>query len=180
MIERTLTGYLLSIFRAHQEAITVTHLNPVEAGIGFVERHLPHHAAPQPEEHTMTTPAPAAVTADSTLPWWTALHQNLTVFDDHIQAFLPKIRTIATNPALDEGVEALLAAFAGPMAPEVFAGVITLLKAAPADHMDAAIGLLTTVAHQAPAAGGGDVQAQLGAQQASGTGSQPAMAPRVI
>lgn len=173
-------------------------LNPVEAGIGFVERHLPHHASPsQPEEHTMTTPAQAAVTADSTLPWWSALHQNLAVFDSRLQTFLPKIRTIATNPALDDGVEALLAAFAGPMAPEVFAGVITLLKADPADHLDATIALLTTVAHQAPApggvqaaaqglrqavaAGGGDVQAQLGAQQqATGTGSQPAIAPRVM
>lgn len=156
--------------------------------LGFLERHLPHHASPsQPEERTMTTPAQAAVTADSTLPWWTALHQNLTVFDDHIQAFLPKIRTIATNPALDDGVEALLAAFAGPMAPEVFAGVIALLKADPADHLDAAIGLLTTVAHQAPAVDPVLASLQTSVpqpaavqqQQATGTGSQP-IAPRVM
>lgn len=163
--------------------------------LGFVERHWPHQQQDQSqqEEHTMTTPAGAPT---SELPWWSALHQNLAVFDSRLQTFLPKIQTIATNPALDDGVEALLAAFAGPMAPEVFAGVITLLKADPADHLDAAIGLLTTVAHKSPApggvqaaaqglrqavaAGGGDVQAQLGAQQASGTGSQPAMAPRVI
>jgi hypothetical protein len=197
VIEHTLNGYLLSLFKAHQEA---TRMDPIG---DFIERHMPHHAAPQPEEHAMTTPASTSTQGPdpSSASFWAMLHHNLDLFTGSMERFLPKLAAIATNPALDDGVEALLAAFAGPMAPEVFAGVITLLKADPADHMDAAIGLLTTVAHQAPAAdpvlaglqasaqglrqavaaGGGDVQAQLGAQQqAAGTGSQPAMAPRVI
>lgn len=157
------------------------------------------------KEHTMTTPAqsPNAQGPDTSPATFIAmLHHNLALFTDSVAHFLPKLEAIAVNPVLDDGVEALLAAFAGPMAEEVFAAVVTLLKADPADHLDAAIGLLSTVAHQAPAvdpilaslqasapqglrqavaAGGGDVQARLAAPApASPTGPQPVIAPRVI
>lgn len=151
------------------------------------------------ENTAMTTPASTSAPAGTELPWWTALHQNLAVFASRIDVFLPKLEAIATNPMLDDGVEALLTAFAGPMADEVFTAVITLLKAEPDGHLSAAIDLLSVIAHKTPAAAGtatvqaaaqglrqavaasgGDVQAQLGAQPAAATGPQQTMQPRVI
>jgi hypothetical protein len=123
-----------------------------EREVAAVEQKFTRH--PQSQSHqpevAMTTTPPETATS-----YWTGIHQNIDTFISNVRTYLPKLETIATNPVLDDGVEAMLAAFAGPMPAEVFAGLVAVLKADPADHVSLLVDLLSLVTHKGTTTGTG-------------------------
>ncbi len=105
------------------------------------------HPSQQEEQMTETTTAPAA-------PFWSAVHQNLETFTSRMEAFLPKLRDVATKPWLDTLIEAGLAAAGQPEADAVFTGTIAILNAhANGENVgDVILDLLKVVMHKSPPA----------------------------
>lgn len=117
---------------------------------------------PDTKETDMTVTAPeqatpeqtaAAAAAQTPASFWTNLHRNLTIFTGTMSRFLPHLEQIATNPALDAAVEALLEAAGAGVEAEVFQFVTGALRSAAAQK---------TAPVTAPADGTGTPAAQSG------------------
>jgi hypothetical protein len=155
-----------------------------EADVTKVRQWASHHGQPAQtdpttQENNMTETATHAPADAPVVPFWSAVHQNLDTFASRLETFLPKLRDIATAPWLDELIEAGLLASGQGVAEEVFAGIVTLLKARPQDMEGAAFDLLRAVMHHAEPAGPVPARPSF-TPAAAADGEQVAAAPRTV
>lgn len=130
-------------------------------------QHLRHpHASAEPSAAPVFTPATQSQ-QEAPVSVLSTLHQDLTNIGGAVEHAWPILNQVVTNPAVDELVEVALTA--------VGAGVEAAAFAAAIDALNGAIKRKAGTADQVASAVDAGQQAM---QQ--GTGSQPAMAPRVI